>query len=361
MGKSKKRKASANASLDASETNDNVSSASESEHDGQNKSILSNVLAAASSVLYGSPTRDGSKNATPATPLTSTPKWPQTGSTASTDPTNSQSFDMIMGTVVETNRKLDFVLGKLEKLDNIQSVLGNLVSTVNDLESRVKVLESSSNEFKDSVSFVSNKVDEFERLSKSTPTKVGQELARQEKMLESLCKGVEDLRRSRNGIEDKLTDLKWRSMKNNLVFTGLGNESRDEDTEDKLRHFIQMELGIDQHIELSNVHRFGKPRRDGKRPIVAKFLYNKERELVKNRGFMLRDTSYGIQEQLPPDMNQRRKQLLPIMHRLRNEGNRAKLVRDKLFVNGKLYVPDEVEDITEADMSLSAPTAGGDA
>ena len=129
MGKSKKRKASANASLDASETNDNVSSASESEHDGQNKSILSNVLAAASSVLYGSPTRDGSKNATPATPapLTSTPKWPQTGSTASTDPANSQSFDMIMGTVAETNRKLDFVLGKLEKLDNIQSVLGNLV------------------------------------------------------------------------------------------------------------------------------------------------------------------------------------------------------------------------------------------
>ena len=76
---------------------------------------------------------------------------------------------------------------------------------------------------------------------------------------------------------------------------------------------------------------------------------------------MLRDTPYGIQEQLPPDMNQRRKQLLPIMHRLRNEGNRAKLVRDKLFVNGKLYVHDEVEDFAEADMSLSAPTAGGDA
>jgi hypothetical protein len=54
-------------------------------------------------------------------------------------------------------------------------------------------------------------------------------------------------------------------------------------------------------------------------------------------------------------------QVLPIMHRLRNEGNRTKLVRDKLFVNGKLYVPDEVEDIAETDMSLSAPTAGGDA
>jgi hypothetical protein len=51
---------------------------------------------------------------------------------------------------------------------------------------------------------------------------------------------------------------------------------------------------------------------------------------------MLRNTLYGIQEQFPPDMNNRRKQLLPVMHRLRTEGNRAKLVRDKLMVNGKL-------------------------
>jgi hypothetical protein len=66
-----------------------------------------------------------------------------------------------VGIVAETNRKLNFVLGKAEKLNNIQSVHGNLVSTVNYLESSVKVLESSSNEFKDSLSFVSNKVDEF--------------------------------------------------------------------------------------------------------------------------------------------------------------------------------------------------------
>jgi hypothetical protein len=95
---------------------------------------------------------------------------------------------------------------------------------------------------------------------------------------------------------------------------------------------------------------------------VAKFLYNKDRNLVKNRGHMLRNTPYGIQEQLPPDMNERRKQLLPVMHRFRNQGNRAKLVRDKLIVNGKLYVPDDDDDdFGEVNMSLSAPSAGGSA
>jgi hypothetical protein len=77
-------------------------------------------------------------------------------------------------------------------------------------------------------------------------------------------------------------------MKTNLVFTGLKNKNKEEDIEDKLRMFIKMELHIDRHIELGNVHRFGKARNDGTRPIVAKFLYNKDRDLVKSRGYMLR-------------------------------------------------------------------------
>lgn len=93
-----------------------------------------------------------------------------------------------MGTVAETNRILDSVLGKLDKLNKFRSVLGNLVSKVNNLKSKVKVLEVSSEEFKHSITSVSNKVDE----------------------LEHFCRGVEDLRRSRDGTENKLTDLRWR-------------------------------------------------------------------------------------------------------------------------------------------------------
>jgi hypothetical protein len=109
MGKSKKRKASANASSDTSDLK-NVSTVSDSASDVQNKSILSNILSATNSVLYGSPNKEEDKQAAP---LTSTPKWPQTGSTGSgaADSTNTQNLELIKSTIAETNRKLDSVLG----------------------------------------------------------------------------------------------------------------------------------------------------------------------------------------------------------------------------------------------------------
>jgi hypothetical protein len=74
-------------------------------------------------------------------------------------------------------------------------------------------------------------------------------------------------------IKDALLDLKCRSMKQNLVFTGLGGETKDEDTESKLRDFLYYEIGIDSDIQFGNVHRFGKFTNGKNRPIVARFLY----------------------------------------------------------------------------------------
>jgi hypothetical protein len=39
-------------------------------------------------------------------------------------------------------------------------------------------------------------------------------------------------------------------MKMNLVFTGLGGKTRNEDTEFKLRDFLKNELNIDYNMEL---------------------------------------------------------------------------------------------------------------
>ena len=74
-------------------------------------------------------------------------------------------------------------------------------------------------------------------------------------------------------IRDTITDLKCRSMKNNLIFTGLG-EHPDENTEEKLRDFIYHELRIHFHIPFGNVHRFGRSTGGRPRPIVAGFLYH---------------------------------------------------------------------------------------
>jgi hypothetical protein len=58
----------------------------------------------------------------------------------------------------------------------------------------------------------------------------------------------------RDEMKSTLLDLRCRSMKNNLVFTGL-RETAGEEMEAKLRDFLRCELNIDYYIEFGNVHR----------------------------------------------------------------------------------------------------------
>lgn len=75
-------------------------------------------------------------------------------------------------------------------------------------------------------------------------------------------------------------DLKCRSLKNNIVFTGLWDETNNEDTERKLRDFIYQELEIENNIKFNNVHRFGRFYTEKDRPIVSRFLYHGDLEHV---------------------------------------------------------------------------------
>ncbi|KAK3097820.1 hypothetical protein FSP39_013485 [Pinctada imbricata] len=49
------------------------------------------------------------------------------------------------------------------------------------------------------------------------------------------------------------------------------------------------------------------------------------------------------------DVERRRKSLYPVMRDFRNRGDRVRLVRDKLFVNGHLYAPDDDDDDASVD------------
>ena len=115
-----------------------------------------------------------------------------------------------------------------------------------------------------------------------------------------------------------MVDLQCRSMKYNLIFTGLGGEGRGEDIESKLKVFLNIKLGINWNIEFKNVHRFGKFMKGKNRPIVARFLYENNRVAVRDNAFKLKGTEFGIQEQFPQVIDERRKSLYPIMKAYRD-------------------------------------------
>ncbi|CAG2191784.1 unnamed protein product [Mytilus edulis] len=149
---------------------------------------------------------------------------------------------------------------------------------------------------------------------------------------------LDDIRRNLNHLTERHLDLQTRSMRENLVFSEL-----------------KMETTVDFH----RAHRFGKEtefrdKKDGRliktRPIVCRFKNFKDREIVRTSAKELKGTHYGIQEQFPKEINDKRKMLWPYFKQAREDKKKAYLKRDKLFIDGNEFIlPDDDEMETNDD------------
>jgi hypothetical protein len=137
-------------------------------------------------------------------------------------------------------------------------------------------------------------------------------------------------------------------MKYNLVFSGIHENTWDrEDTEGVLRDFLAKQLGIDEFLEIANVHRLGKQYKDKPRAIIAKFIYQRDIDYILKSAPKLKGKSYFINRQFPSEIEQARKSLYPVMKELRKEVHRTKLVKDILYVDGRPYDPYASQDKAE--------------
>ncbi|MEW8545900.1 MAG: hypothetical protein AB2693_20450, partial [Candidatus Thiodiazotropha sp.] len=106
-------------------------------------------------------------------------------------------------------------------------------------------------------------------------------------------------------------------------------------------------------IVFDRVHRLGKPKRNrdiNPRPIVARFERYRDRELIRtaSKDLNIKQNGYSIREQFPPEMEDKRRQLYPVMRKYQeNPNNRVALVRDRLYINGEQYIPPAVINTDE--------------
>jgi hypothetical protein len=106
-----------------------------------------------------------------------------------------------------------------------------------------------------------------------------------------------------------------------------------------LRGFLHHELEINYRIEFENVHRFKTRSGDNRRPpIVARFLYHSDLRFVLKNANKLRGKPFGIREQFPFEIEQRRRILYPIIKDAKRTNQQVTLVRDRLYINNELYV-----------------------
>lgn len=149
------------------------------------------------------------------------------------------------------------------------------------------------------------------------------------------------LEKQKENLQNEVTYLQSQSMRNNLLFTNIPEAPSEkyEDTENILRQFMVKEMKVAQDlvdkISFERVHRMGNKTNGRSRNIVAKFTLFKERELVRKQWKALSGTPYFVNEQLPREVIDRRRKLIPRMKEAREQGKTAWLTYDTLYIDGK--------------------------
>jgi len=270
---------------------------------------------------------------------------------------------MLIAMVQKMDTRLQSIESSVSKIDSIKSEMSQIKAEVSNLRQDNTDVKSAVKELETFRHSISDFIDECVSHTKSC-TQTSKEI----KISQShLCEQIQHLQTRNDSQNEEILDLKWRSMRDNLVFVGIPenylNDTEQTETspshnaqEQTLRKFLTQYIENDVNINTDNkvkvenikfhrVHRSGGPARPGKpRNIIAKFERYTDREMIREAGLKLNRKRSGlyINEQFPPEIEDRRRKLFPVLKRYRSDpstGVKCKLVRDKLYVGNKLYDP----------------------
>ena len=238
---------------------------------------------------------------------------------------------------------------KLAQIDEVKQSIAQVKINVTELDKQVDYVQSQIINYDQSISTYSELCDDV--ISENTENK--KTIDSLSKRIATIEKQQETIKSKQQQTEEKLTDIQWRSMRENLIFTGNDEDETDvsnENCEGKLKEFLSSKLNIHDEMPLDRVHRLGKykSQQSFPRPIIAKFHRFRDREKIRFAApETLKGTRYGVREQFPVEIENKRKVLYPIMKKAReNKDNKVRLVRDKLFINNVEAMPDP-KDVME--------------
>ena len=246
----------------------------------------------------------------------------------------------------DLGKKVDMILNKLQKLDNIEARLDNLHKSIASLEESFAFLEKDVQNLKDKTEKTRTKVDDLE------------------KSVEFREVDISDMQKDLKKVQHEAEELKMQllyqehySRRENLMFLGIQENDAPidaesetennnvENTKEVIYNFLQKELGLENAVsrfEFQRIHRVGK--RSGKkpRPIIARFLrYSDREEILLRAKTSLKGKDYGVFEDMPKELYQLRKAQMKKLQNAKHNGSTAFFSRkypDKLFIDGN-YVP----------------------
>ncbi|CAC5360008.1 unnamed protein product [Mytilus coruscus] len=141
------------------------------------------------------------------------------------------------------------------------------------------------------------------------------------------------MKKENNKLKDELIDIQMKSMQNNLIFYYI-KETKEEICSEIIGRFCENNMKLDgaaTKVVISDAHRLGK-KGEKTRQILVKFSTFESRDLVKKNAKNLKGSEFGVSEQLPKEIQIRRKEKLPILKELREQERKAYFVKDRIFV-----------------------------
>lgn len=140
--------------------------------------------------------------------------------------------------------------------------------------------------------------------------------------------------------EQRMESLEKQIRRKNLIIKGIIDEEKEEEsiTKEKIEIILnKMGIKIDVENETEEIRRIGKFNEGRARPVIIKLMrYNKKIEILKNSN-KLKETEIWIDEDYPKEVQEERKQLIPIMKVAREQGQKAQLRYNKLLINNEIY------------------------
>lgn len=157
--------------------------------------------------------------------------------------------------------------------------------------------------------------------------------------------------------DTQLTDLRARSMRDNIVLTGIIEDDREswDTTKHKVKTFLKEELKIPNpdDVLIDRAHRSGM-KSEKSRPVIVKLKDTASKDVVfRNVKHLKGKPQYSVQEQLPAEVMERRKRLWSKYKAAKsNPANKVSWVLDKLNINGVTYTAhDDKQDLLDKEIS----------
>ena len=138
-----------------------------------------------------------------------------------------------------------------------------------------------------------------------------------------------------------ITDLRSRSMRDNVIIKTKGDkykEVRGEDTAQKVRDFAREELKLanTDHMKIVRAHRMGGTKPGANRPMIAKVLNAKDQNKMFSSAEALKGTDFEMRKQIPGETEERVQFFWPAYKKAKAEKKKVRIDQGSLFVEGEL-------------------------